>query len=128
MTGKPSRAGCVVSQKFTVAAHGSTSGVPSSLVIRLFSDLRGARAELPFPGLENFVPAVPYHFCLNLPSVFSQLGNGNLAQPCWFVLWTGCENGSRVTVMWGLAKPTGYSSYLTFLHGAVYRARLKGMG
>ena len=21
----------------------------------------------PFPGLENFVPAVAYHFCLNLP-------------------------------------------------------------
>ena len=32
----------IVNQKFTVAAHGSTSGVPSSLVIRLFSDLRGA--------------------------------------------------------------------------------------
>ena len=99
----------IVNQKFTVAAaHGSTSGVPSSLVIRLFSVLRGV-GRITVPSLENFDPAVAYHFCLNLPSVSSQLGNGNLAQPCWFVLWTGCENGSRVTVMWGLAKPTGLS-------------------
>ena len=32
--------------------------------------------------LVNFVPAVAYHFCLNLPANFSQPGNGNLAHPC----------------------------------------------
>ena len=34
------------------------------------------------PGLVNFVPAVAYHFCLNLPEKLSQPGNGILAQPC----------------------------------------------
>ena len=29
------------------------------------------------PGLVNFVPAVAYHFCLNLPAAFSQPENGN---------------------------------------------------
>ena len=33
-------------------------------------------------GLVNFVPAVAYHSCLNLPAGFSQPGNGNLAHPC----------------------------------------------
>ena len=28
-----------------------------------------------FPGLVNFVPAVAYHFCLNLQAAFSQPGN-----------------------------------------------------
>ena len=37
--------------------------------------------KFPFPGLVNFVPAVAYHFCLNLPKTFSQPGNGILAQP-----------------------------------------------
>ena len=39
-------------------------------------------AEALFPGLVNFVPAVAYQFCLNMPATFSQPGNGNLAQPC----------------------------------------------
>ena len=36
----------------------------------------------PFPGLVNFVPAVFYHFCFNLPGAFSQPGNGLLEVPC----------------------------------------------
>ena len=39
-------------------------------------------AEALFPGLVNFVPAVAYQFCLNMPATFSQPGNGNLAHPC----------------------------------------------
>ena len=35
----------------------------------------------------NFVPAVAYHFCLNLPAAFSQPRNGLIAKPC---------NGARV--------------------------------
>ena len=31
--------------------------------------------------LVNFVPALAYHFCLNLPEKFSKPGIGNLAQP-----------------------------------------------
>ena len=33
------------------------------------------------PGLVNFVTAVAYPFCLNLPEKFSQPWNGNLVQP-----------------------------------------------
>ena len=36
----------------------------------------------PFPGLVNFVPAVAYQFCLNLPAAFLQLGNGLIDIPC----------------------------------------------
>ena len=36
----------------------------------------------PFPGLVNFVPAVAYLFCLNLPAAFSQPGNGLIEIPC----------------------------------------------
>ena len=38
----------------------------------------------------NFVPAVPCHFCLNLPEPFSQAGNGTLAQPCMYVVSYQC--------------------------------------
>jgi len=31
-------------------------------------------ARLPFPGLVNFAPAVPYHFCLDMLATFSQPG------------------------------------------------------
>ena len=34
------------------------------------------------PGLENFVPAIAYHFCLKLPAAFSQPGNGLIEIPC----------------------------------------------
>ena len=34
------------------------------------------------PGLVNFVTAVAYHFCLNLPRAFSQPGARGLADPC----------------------------------------------
>ena len=34
------------------------------------------------PGLVNFVIAVAYHFCLNLPRAFSQPGGRGLADPC----------------------------------------------
>ena len=39
-------------------------------------------AKVLFQGLVNFVPAVAYQFCLNLPAAFTQPGNGNLAHPC----------------------------------------------
>ena len=35
-----------------------------------------------FPGLVNFVPAIAYHFCLNLAAAFSQLGNSLIEIPC----------------------------------------------
>ena len=34
-----------------------------------------------FPGLVNFVPAVAYHFCLNLLAAFSQPGNVLIVWP-----------------------------------------------
>ena len=36
------------------------------------------------PGLVNFVSAVAYLFCLNLPAAFSQAGDHNFASPCIF--------------------------------------------
>ena len=36
----------------------------------------------PFPGLVNFVPSVPYHFCLDLPGCENAAGNGHLVEPC----------------------------------------------
>ena len=36
----------------------------------------------PFPGLVNSVPAVAYHFWLNLPATFSVPGNGLIVKPC----------------------------------------------
>ena len=38
------------------------------------------------PGLVNFIPAVAYHFYLNLPAAFSQPGNVNLTHPCMYLL------------------------------------------
>ena len=35
-----------------------------------------------FQGLVIFVPALAYHFCLNLPSTFSQPVNGRIEIPC----------------------------------------------
>ena len=35
-----------------------------------------------FPGLVNFVPAVAYHFCLNMPRAVSQPGKHSFGNPC----------------------------------------------
>ena len=37
------------------------------------------------PGLVNFVPALAYHFCFNLPAAFTQPGARLLVEPC--TLW-----------------------------------------
>ena len=37
-------------------------------------------------GLVNFVPALAYHFCLNLPAAFTQPGARILVEPCTSVL------------------------------------------
>ena len=34
------------------------------------------------PGLVNFVPALAYYFCLNLPAAFTQPGARLLVEPC----------------------------------------------
>ena len=34
------------------------------------------------PGLENFITAVAYHFCLSTPESFTQPGRSLLAEPC----------------------------------------------
>ena len=39
-------------------------------------------AKRRFPGCENFVPALAYHFCLALPAEFSQPGKRLFAGPC----------------------------------------------
>ena len=39
------------------------------------------------PGLVNFVPAVAYHFCLNLPAAFSQPGARLILEPCTYCIF-----------------------------------------
>ena len=39
-------------------------------------------AKVGTPGLMNFVPALAYHFCLNLPAAFMQHGESTLADLC----------------------------------------------
>ena len=51
--------------------------------------LQGSAKRLK-PGLVKFVPAVAYHFCLNLPGAFTKPGQSLLAEPCGWELcpWT----------------------------------------
>ena len=41
-------------------------------------------AKVDAPGLVNFIPAVAYHFCLNLPAAFTKPGASTLADLCIF--------------------------------------------
>ena len=43
------------------------------------------RAKKWAPGLVNFVPALAYHFCLNLPAAFTKPGASTLADLCMFL-------------------------------------------
>ena len=38
------------------------------------------------PGLVNFVLALAYHFCLNLPATFTQPGAHLLVEPCTYLI------------------------------------------
>ena len=40
------------------------------------------KSKVDAPGLVNFVPAVSYHFCLNLPAAFTQPGTSTLTDLC----------------------------------------------
>ena len=46
-----------------------------------FWDVQGLAKRLR-PGLVNYIAAVAYHFCLSLPTAFSQPGRSLLAGPC----------------------------------------------
>ena len=39
-------------------------------------------AKVGAPGLVNLIPALAYHFCLNLPAAFTQPGALTLVVPC----------------------------------------------
>ena len=62
--------------------QGRKEGIKAGLVP--FTCVQGRTIRL-FPGLVNFVPAVAYHFCLNLPAAFLQPGNGLLDKPCMLI-------------------------------------------
>ena len=49
--------------------------------IRDIRDIKISPKEC-FPGLVNFVIAVAYHSCLNLPRAFSQPGKYSFGDPC----------------------------------------------
>ena len=45
-----------------------------AVVVKAHIELVHWTSKRPFPGLVNFVLAVAYHFCLNLPEAFLNLG------------------------------------------------------
>ena len=59
----------------------------------MFVEIQGWTIR-PSPGLVNFVPAVAYHFCLNLPAAFLQPGSRLIVEPCISVL-RGNRHGDR---------------------------------
>ena len=44
------------------------------------------------PGLVNIVPALAYHFCLNLPAAFTQPGARLLLEPCTLEGFATCTS------------------------------------
>ena len=72
------------SYRYTLMIDGRTGTIVVCLSHRFLVSYVEGLTIRPFPGLENFVPAVAYHFCLNLPAAFSQPGNGLIAIPCTF--------------------------------------------
>ena len=71
----------------------------------------------PFQDLVNFVPAVAYLFCLNLPAAFSQPGNGLLENPCTRISWVNWPFGTKCCVNKGnisckISPPTFFHTLL----------------
>ena len=76
----PSKPGCqlTIDMELRVYRNNLTSDVCQKVWPQLFEfeldrieeDLQGT-SKRPFPGLVNFVPAVAYHFCLNLPEALA---------------------------------------------------------
>ena len=50
-------------------------------------------------GLVNFVPALTYHFCLNLPAAFTQPGARLLVEPCRYLMRSQSRAQSTSTVL-----------------------------
>ena len=76
-----------------VGSHHASQGVSVVCVLYgnslLFKLLQGSD-KVSAPGLLNFIPAVAYPFCLNLPAGFTQPGASTLANLCsgWAIyLW-----------------------------------------
>ena len=76
------RDGTAVASPLPFLSSGCTRNMPNILGA-LFREvgLQGSPKEC-FPGLVNFVTAVAYHFCLNLPIAFSQPGKHSFGDPC----------------------------------------------
>ena len=55
-----------------------------SIASRCYGSVHTGPGKKRFPGCENFVLAVAYHFCLALPEHFSQPGNHSFAGPCTY--------------------------------------------
>ena len=63
-------------------------------------EVQGSPKEC-FPGLVNFVTAVAYHLCLNLPRAFSQPGKHSFGDPCTAVsseAWAKLRDWASVAV------------------------------
>ena len=57
-----------------INSHGNATGLPNKS-LSLEKEIVQGFTIRPLPGLVNFVPAIAYHFCLNLHAAFSQPGN-----------------------------------------------------
>ena len=82
------RVGPTQSLRFDLEPKSKSSSSPSASVqgstfhLPQFDRYIQGTSKRPFPNLVNFVPAVAYHLCLNLPEAFSQPENGLLEVPC----------------------------------------------
>ena len=68
------------------------------------------------PGLVNVVPALAYHFCLNLPAAFTQPGAHLLVEPC--TVWGGKLWGRFCEIF-----SESSTSRWAVLHLSCYRSR-----
>ena len=78
------RDGTAVASPLPFLSSGCTRNMPNILGA-LFREvgLQGSPKEC-FPGLVNFVTAVAYHFCLNLPIASSQPGKHSFGDHCTY--------------------------------------------
>ena len=77
----------VVPLSFSAVLYITAKSIVKALAAVKSSDTEGDRLlqgspKECFPGLVNFVTAVAYHFCLNLPRAFSQPGKHSFGDPC----------------------------------------------
>ena len=75
-------------------ARARANGHRQGPIYRLIGHVQGFTIR-PFQGSVNFVPAVTYHSCLNLPAAFSQPGIGLIVRPSTYERGRGSSRRSQ---------------------------------